>query len=494
MKNLLAALALAFVLPALAGAETLYNQDGVRLSATVQKIEPGAAVCRVREARHSAEEYARLKPNDGQALDVWRVELVVANYSGKVLDYLNAHLNVASDWPPCDHWDGPERGYGKPVVWTGPLMSIQEVGSVQPGEERREIEFVLAWHENDPGLGRWDIDYNFAAAGGAAPDAPAADRSAPAASSPPSERTAGGQGAPEPTCVGKEVGSSCWMEIQNSAGCYTWNPNLASNDVTVRWSGECAGGLAQGTGSRIWSYTGSDGNPTSSSGTGELRNGKMNGHWTYRQADGDVGEGPYVDGKRNGHWTIRRSDGDVWEGPYVDGKRNGHWTIRRSDGSVSEGPYVDGKLHGRWTSRYADGTVFEGPFVDSKKNGRWTERHPTTNPEGNTLGEIGGVLEGPYVDGHRNGHWTWRLADGYVWEGPYVDGKRNGHWVLREADGDVDEGPYVDGEKHGHWTSRDADGIWRQGSYVNGERHGRWSYPQWDGEDCYANGNSVPCP
>ena len=147
MKNPLVAFALAFVLPALAGAETLYNQDGVRLSATVQKIEPGAAVCRVREARHSAEEYARLKPNDGQALDVWRVELVVANYSGKVLDYLNAHLNVASDWPPCDHWDGPHRGYGKPVVWTGPLMSIQEVGSVQPGEEVRAIEFLLVWHE-----------------------------------------------------------------------------------------------------------------------------------------------------------------------------------------------------------------------------------------------------------------------------------------------------------------------------------------------------------
>ncbi len=424
MKNLLVGFALAFVLPVLAGAETLYNQDGVRLSATVQEIEPGAAVCRVREARHSAEEYARLKPNDGQALDVWRAELVVANYSGKVLDYLNAHLNVASDWPPCDHWDGPERGYGKPVVWTGPLMSIQEVGSVQPGEEVRAIEFVLAWHEDDPGLGRWDIDYNFAAAGGAAPDAPAADRSAPAASSSPGERTAGGQGVPEPTCVGKEVGSSCWMETENNPGCYLWNGGLAAN-ATVTWSGECAGGLAQGTGSRIWSYTDSDGNPTSSSGTGELRNGKENGHWTFRTAGGGGSEGPYVDGKMNGHWT-------------------------------------------------------------------W--RYATTNPEGSTLGEIGGVLKGPYVDGMRNGHWTWRWADGDVWEGPYVDNKKNGHWVHRQANGDVDEGPYVDGEKHGHWTGRDADGIWRQGSYVNGKRHGRWSFPQWDGEDCYANGNSVPCP
>ena len=77
-------------------AETLYNQDGVRLSATVQEIDPGGATCRVREERHSAEEYARLQPNHRQPLNVWRVELVVANYSGKVLDHLSAHLNVES--------------------------------------------------------------------------------------------------------------------------------------------------------------------------------------------------------------------------------------------------------------------------------------------------------------------------------------------------------------------------------------------------------------
>ena len=153
-----------------AAAETLHNQDGVRLSATVQEIDPGGATCRIREERHSAEEYARLQPNHGQPLNVWRVELVVANYSGKVLDYLSAHLNVASEWPPCDNWDGLGN-YGKQVVWTGPLMTIQDVGSVAPGEERREIEFVLAWHDDDPVLGRWDIDYDFEAGGEAVPAA-----------------------------------------------------------------------------------------------------------------------------------------------------------------------------------------------------------------------------------------------------------------------------------------------------------------------------------
>ena len=191
MRLLVTFVAVALVSVSVA-AETLYNRDGVRFSATVQEIDPGGATCRIREERHSAEEYERLKPNDGQPLDVWRVELVVANYSGKALDYLSAHLNVESSWPPCDNWDGPESHYGKSIVWTGPLMSIQDVGSVQPGEERREIEFVLAWHEDDPVLGRWDIDYDFAAAAtsadpGARPTTAAPpSRSAPAARREPS--------------------------------------------------------------------------------------------------------------------------------------------------------------------------------------------------------------------------------------------------------------------------------------------------------------------
>ena len=123
MRLLVTFVAVALVSVSVA-AETLYNRDGVRFSATVQEIDPGGATCRIREERHSAEEYERLKPNDGQPLNVWRVELVVANYSGKALDYLSAHLNVESSWPPCDNWDGPESHYGKSIVWTGPLMSI----------------------------------------------------------------------------------------------------------------------------------------------------------------------------------------------------------------------------------------------------------------------------------------------------------------------------------------------------------------------------------
>ena len=132
------------------------------------------------------------------------------------------------------------------------------------------------------------------------------------------------------------------MEIENHPGCYTWNPNLSSNE-TVTWTGACSGGLASGPGEMTWSYTGSDGKPLSASDAGELRNGKRHGRWSVRHADGNVEEGPYVDGKKHGRWTWRFANGNVWEGPFVDGNLNGRWTVRFADGSVSEGPYVDNK-------------------------------------------------------------------------------------------------------------------------------------------------------
>ena len=381
-----------------AGAETVYNQDGVRLSATTQEIDPGAATCRIREERHTAEQYEKLKPNDDQPLDVWRIEVLVANYSGKALDYLNAHVNVESSWPPCDHWDGPEAHYGAPVVWTGPLMSIQDVGTVEPGEELRETAFVLAWHEEEPTLGRWDINYDFAAApraGTASSTAESRPESAAAGSAAvtdadtfAAERSDPAAGIrPDDTCAGKAVGASCWMEVANQPGCYAWNPNLQKGE-TVTWTGDCSGGRASGTGERTWNYTNRQGEAAWSSGTGELRNDKRAGHWVVRSMSGVVAEGPFVGGKEQGRFVIRYPDGDIQEGPYVDGKMNGRWVERDADGDVEEGPYVNGEKHGHWVIRRASGAVEEGPYVDGKRHGRWIDREAD-----------GGVWEWEYVEG-----------------------------------------------------------------------------------------------
>ena len=258
-------------------------------------------------------------------------------------------------------------------------------------------------------------------------------------------------------CAGPPEGTACWMELANQPECYVWNGSL-DKDETVTWTGECAGGLAQGPGTLIWIWDSGQGTQED---TGRLQAGKMQGDWVERDANENVEEGPYVEGERHGDWVVRYEGGNVEEGAYVDGKRRGQWVTRSPDGRVYEGPYVDGQRHGTWVLRTPNGRVYEGPYVDGQRHGTWVLR---------TLS--GRVEEGPYVEGERHGDWV--EGD---WKGPYVEGKRHGHWVYRRpvsSDGKVEEGPYVEGEQHGRWVSHFADGagvkgrMWRARSTATG--------------------------
>ena len=335
----------------------------------------------------------------------------------------------------------------------------------------------------------------------------------------------------EPTCTGQPKGAECWLELANQPGCYLWNPNLQV-DETVTWTGECAEGMAQGTGTIKW--VGDDGKRTRED-TGHLEDGKYHGQWVRLWPDGDVLEGPYVEGKKHGHWVRRSSDGNVaedlyvdgekvestgkaevmegllvngkargqWiirhntenieEGPYVEGKKHGHWASFRRDGSVNEeGPYVEGKKHGHWVKRYADGSVNEKmSYVEGKEHGHWASfrRDGSVNEEG------------PYVEGKKHGDWTsfrrdgnhFRLRRSYVegklhgyWirfyedrdneKGSYFEGKRQGHWVRRLTGGGRAEGSYVEGKAHGDWTIWGKNGNVQEGPFVNGRQHGEWIF------------------
>lgn len=190
-----------------------------------------------------------MKPNEGSPLNVWRVEL--ANYSARALDCLNAHLNVERSGRPCDHWDGPEGSYGAPVVWTGPLMSIQDAGIVEPGQEVRETAFVLAWHEEEQALGRWDINYDSAAS------PPAGDRAAEIRSE--SATTRRVTAAPEHGLTGgcrsrsgrrtparvrrssRPAGWSCRTNRAATSGTRTWHATRTSpGPAAVRAAGQAA--------------------------------------------------------------------------------------------------------------------------------------------------------------------------------------------------------------------------------------------------------------
>ncbi|WP_420634272.1 hypothetical protein [Candidatus Palauibacter sp.] len=123
--------------------------------------------------------------------------------------------------------------------------------------------------------------------------------------------------SPEETCAEAVTASACWMEAANQPGCYLWSPRSFDRDRGT-WSGECAGGYAQGTGTIVW------------------RGGSV------------IDEtGTHIDGIRQGRWILRyNSDGTVTEGTYVDGEKNGRWLVCHYAGDdilAYTGWYVDGQ-------------------------------------------------------------------------------------------------------------------------------------------------------
>ena len=406
------AAALVLLLIAVPGqARRLMELDGIELRGTARVLTYGAATCHVLEEKYSEEDYARLKANEGQPLDLWQLDFAVYNGSGKALDHLIARYGIEAEWPPCTNWN-ETVDYPGPVSWADEAGSIQRGGTAQvvaPGETVTKTIYIIAYHTDEPRFARWSVDYTFAEGTHAAPEQqPAQEQATPQAELPPSQtQTAApplsqASGLPSgistgDACAGKPAGSACWLELDTPPGCYLWIPALGEN-MTATWSGECANGLADGAGEffQVW---GSEKDNTRT-GTGQFRQGKQHGLWNlYNFVDTiDVktdGNGDYVA-------FIRKSNTE-YKGHFADGKMHGRWVINKDDGTVSEGNLVEGKQHGHWVIREADGLVSEGPYVDGKRHGYWVY-HLT----------IGGTQEGPYVEGERHGVWVNTGSDGSI--------------------------------------------------------------------------------
>ncbi len=336
-------------------------------------------------------------------------------------------------------------------------------------------------------------------------------------------------------CEGKSKGSECWMELINQPECYVWNAYLHPGK-TVTWTGECAGGLAQGTGTLKWVWQSDpklrDESPSPSRAepqcagqpkgtacwmeltkqpecyvwnpnpqpnetvtwTGECSSGLTQGTgtltWIVSDQKTEEGEGRLQDGKTHGQWVWRNSDGSTRERFYVDGEYVGP----TAEAEEMEGRVVGGKPHGDWVYRLANGTLHKGPYVKGKRHGEWSIQ--LADDDGKLSGT---VEEGPYVDGEKYGQWvfrhengnieerpykngklhgqvTGRAVDGQTWEVSFVNGKRDGLFITRFADGSVNnKGLYMEGKKHGRWNEQYFEGgPAHEGQYVDGKRHGQW--------------------
>ena len=137
-----------------------------------------------------------------------------------------------------------------------------------------------------------------------------------------------------------------WLRLETIKPiCHVWDANPAVN-VKVTWSGACANGKAQGRGVLIWRSLLLQENKT----TGEMKDGRFDGHVVFVRWNGERYEGEYKDGKRHGRGIYMWPNGDRFEGDWKGGKKQGRGVTVWSGGRY-EGNYRNDKAHGYGNGR-----------------------------------------------------------------------------------------------------------------------------------------------
>lgn len=117
----------------------------------------------------------------------------------------------------------------------------------------------------------------------------------------------------------------------------------APNDVALTgiYSGECVGGLPDGTGTVLF-------------------------------RNGDKLEGQFRAGLAHGNGSWRSIGGDSYRGAWRQGLRHGQGTYLWAAGSRYAGEWAEDKRHGSGTYTWANGSRFEGTFADNRhRNGTY---------------------------------------------------------------------------------------------------------------------------
>ncbi len=131
---------------------------------------------------------------------------------------------------------------------------------------------------------------------------------------------------------------------------------------TVRWTGECVDGYAEGLGTATFTHDGQ-----TQSFTANFTHGVIpDGHIITRWGQGWSYDGETVGGRFNGAGILTTNTSDRFEGQWTDGKMNGFGILRHANGELYAGDWKDDKPNGTGELRRADGTKIDGTFVDGK--------------------------------------------------------------------------------------------------------------------------------
>ena len=227
---------------------------------------------------------------------------------------------------------GHRRGQWVEVVVTGDEGEVTLSRGPYGADGQRTGNWIRRWSDSEVGEGTF-VDGVWQ--GGARP--------APAAATEPPPPVPEG-----PICTEDYSPDSCWMEIAGRPGCYLWN-RLPLDNEAVTWSGQCLGGVAQGSGRMTWYLD----HEVNLRWEGRLVDGKLVGWVTIRSGFGDdavQSERCFVNGvRRDGgvegyERTLRSGYNWTWDYSFSAGERlvinmesddfDSYIEVLRTDGTV----------------------------------------------------------------------------------------------------------------------------------------------------------------
>jgi hypothetical protein len=126
--------------------------------------------------------------------------------------------------------------------------------------------------------------------------------------------------------------------IVDAKGCKIANPNPKPNE-TVKWSGACKDGFAEGKGVLEYAIGGKPGARYE----GQLKRGRFDGRGVLRTTDGAVYDGDWVDGAQDGYGEYTAPDKSTFKGGWTAGKPDGPGVLTTPDGKVVKGVWANGK-------------------------------------------------------------------------------------------------------------------------------------------------------
>ena len=185
-----------------------------------------------------------------------------------------------------------------------------------------------------------------------------------------------------------------------TTGCEIWRAHPIS-DETVRWSGACRNGRANGRGvlrriknDRLYFRF-----------NGEMIDGRYHGKGTMVwEFSGDRYDGDFVSGRRTGKGTYvwgpnSKWAGNVYVGDFIDGKRTGKGTfISKTTGDRYDGDYVNDKQTGSGVYVWKrSGNTYVGHFKNGRPHGIGSQARPrlVQGPDGGPAGGCPGDRRTP---------------------------------------------------------------------------------------------------